>query len=88
MIIHITDLKQYKIVEPMTLFVVSFLKGGCYNGVIPTFNNQIRKNVKYRPLWIYKKCKHINQSQINKYIKLFQSKYKSIYDKCYNIFSK
>lgn len=88
-VIHMTDLKNDKIIEPMTLFIVSFLKGAWYDGVIPTFNqdNKNHKYIKYRPLWVYKKYNYVNKNELYKYTKLFKSKYLSIYNKCLKEFS-
>lgn len=53
MAIHITDLKDQMIVEPMVLYVLSFLQGAMYRGVIPAHGMNNPKC--YRPIWIFQR---------------------------------
>lgn len=80
--INVNDIQHIKIVEPMVLFIVSFLEGAFYEGVIPYKKDEI-----YNPIWIFRKFSDLDKEDVSDYPILFKQNYHQLYNKCLKKFS-
>lgn len=83
MAIHMTDLRYNKIVEPMVLYVITFLKNSDYIGVIPSHNPHSPK-APFVPIWLFQKTTEPSHDYYNAE-KLFYEQYNDLYNKSRNL---
>ena len=79
MAIHMSDIKYNKIVEPMILYVITFLKNSEYIGVIPSHNPHSPKKP-FRPIWLFQKTT-MQCPDHKSFCNFFKKKYPDIYEK-------
>jgi hypothetical protein len=73
--IHIADIGKYRIVEPMNLFILYFLPGATYRGVIGTEGG----SNKILPIWVWKKTNETNNNLRKKAEEQMKKNYKDLF---------